>query len=84
MGQSLDREAEGASKSEVSYFEGTSPINEKVLGFEVSVYNTTGVAVVDAIAELVEEQFDLVLTHGGLVLAQPLFEVVIDQLKDKI
>ena len=46
--------------------------------------DAAGVAVVDAIAELVEEQFDLILAHGGFVLAQPFFEVVVDEFEDKV
>ena len=45
--------------------------------------DASGVAVVDAVAELIEEQFDLILSHGGFVFSQPLLEIVLYQLKDE-
>lgn len=84
MGEGLDGETEGACESEICDFEGAGLIDEKILGFKVSVDDATGVAVVDAVAELVEEQFDLILTHAGFVFTQPFLEVVIDQFKDEV
>lgn len=46
--------------------------------------DASGVAVVDAVAELIEEHFDLILSHGGFVFSQPLLEIVLDQLEDEV
>ena len=46
--------------------------------------NPSGVAVVDAVAELVDEEFGLVGAEGVLVLLHVLLEVVIYKFKDEV
>lgn len=46
--------------------------------------DSSGVAVVDAVAELIEEQFDLILTHSMFVFTKVLFHIVVDKLKDQV
>ena len=55
---------------------GTIAINEEILWFEVSVDDSSGVTEVDAIDELVHEQFDLLFGDGVLVLGEEAFEVM--------
>jgi len=55
MCESFDGQAEGSSKSKVSDFECSLPVNEQILRFEVSMDDSTSMAIVNAIAELVEE-----------------------------
>lgn len=84
MGEGLDGQAESSGQSEVGDLEGAGLIDEQVLWFEVAVDDPPGVAVVESVAELVEEKLDLVRGHGGLVLPHVLLEVVVDQLEDQI
>jgi hypothetical protein len=46
--------------------------------------NPSGMAVIESIAELIDEQFDLVGCHGGFVLAHVFFEIIVDQFKNQI
>lgn len=55
MSESLNRNAEGSSESEISNFEIASPIHQQILGFEIPVNNPSRVAVVDTIDKLVQE-----------------------------
>ena len=68
MGQSLDRDAEGSSKPKVSDLQVSCFIDQKILGLQIPVDDSPGVAVVDSIDELVEEEFDLVWADGVFVL----------------
>jgi hypothetical protein len=81
MSECFDGQAEGSGKSEVSEFQSSTFIYEKVLGFEISVDDPSGVAVVESVAELIDKEFDLVGSHGGFVLAHVFFEVIVDQFK---
>jgi len=54
------------------------------LGFKIAVDDSTGVAIVESVTELVKEKFDLISGHGGFVLTHVLLEVIIDQLEDQI
>lgn len=54
------------------------------MGFKIAVDDSTGVAIVESVTELVKEQFDLIGGHGGFVLTHVLLEVIIDQLEDQI
>jgi hypothetical protein len=54
------------------------------LGFKIAVDDSTGVAIVESVTELVKEQLDLIGGHGGFVLTHVLLEVIIDQLEDQI
>jgi hypothetical protein len=78
MREGFDGKTEGSGESEVSDFEGSLSVDEKILRFEVSVNDSAGVAVVDAVAELIKEEFDLVGGHGVFVLAQVFLHVVLD------
>ena len=82
VSEGLDGKGEGAGESKVCDFESASSVDEEILGLEISVDDPPGVAVVDAIAELVEEELDLVLAHGVFVLTEVFLEVVLDELKD--
>ena len=73
MGKGFDGEGKGACKSKVSNFEGARAVNEEILRFEVPVDNPPAMAVVDAIAQLVDKQFNLLFSHGMFVFAQVLF-----------
>ena len=46
--------------------------------------DSSSMAVVDAVAQLVEEELDLILTHSMFVLAQVLFHIVVDKFKDQV
>lgn len=84
MGEGLDGQTEGTGKSKVSNLEVSLTIDEKVLRFEVSVDDASGVAVVDAVDELEEEELDLVRGHGVLVLTQIFLHVVLHDFKDQV
>jgi len=60
MSQSLNGQSESSGKPKISDFESASAINEQILRFEVSMNDSSGVAVVDSVAQLVEKQFDLI------------------------
>lgn len=77
VSERLDGETEGASESKISDFEGACLVNEKVLGLEVPVDDPAGVAVVESVAELEEEELDLVVAHALLVLAHVFLQVII-------
>lgn len=77
VSERLDGETEGASESKISDFEGACLVNEEVLGLEVPVDDPAGVAVVESVAELVEEELDLVVAHALLVLAHVFLQVII-------
>jgi hypothetical protein len=84
MREGLDGETEGPGKSKVSDLEGSGPVNEQILRFEVPMDDPAGVAVVYAVAKLVEEQLHLVSSHGMFVLTQIFLHVVFDQLEDEV
>lgn len=52
--------------------------------FKIAVDNSAGVAIVEPITELIEEEFDLIGGHGGLVLTHILLKVIVDQLENQI
>jgi hypothetical protein len=82
--EGLDGQAEGAGESEVGNLEGARLVDEKILGLEVAVDDPARVAVVEAIAELVEEELDLVRGHRRLVLPHVLLQVVVHQLEYEV
>ena len=84
VGEGFDGEGKGACKSEVSNFEKARAVDEQILRLEVPVDNPPAVAVVDAIAQLVDEQFDLLFGHGMFVLAQVLFQIVLYKFKYQV
>lgn len=84
MSEGLDGQTKGTGKSEVSNLEVSLTIDEEVLRFEVSVDDASGVAVVDAVDELEEEEFDLVGGHGVLVLTQVFLHVIFHDFKDQV
>lgn len=53
VSQCLDGDSESASKSKVSNFKISSSIDKKILGFKIPVDNSTRVAVVDPVDELI-------------------------------
>lgn len=59
MGVCAEWDAEGASETEVSDLKIAFRIDKEVLGFEVAVENTVGVAVTNARHELCGELLDL-------------------------
>lgn len=84
MGEGLNGQTEGSGQSKIGDLEGACLVDEEVLRLEVAVNDSAGMAVVEPITELVEEQLHLVRSHGGLVLAHVLLQVVVDQLEDQI
>lgn len=59
MGVGAQRHTESACESEIGEFEVTGAIDEEILRFEVAVKDAMGVAVADALQELVCEFLDL-------------------------
>lgn len=59
MGICAERDAEGASETEVTDFEVAVFVDEEVLRLEIAVEDTVGVAVSDSGEELVCELLDL-------------------------
>ncbi len=51
---------------------------------EITMDDSPGVAVVESIAELVEEELHLIAAHRLLVLTHVLLQVVVHQLKHKV
>jgi hypothetical protein len=84
MRECFNRDTKGSSKSKICDFEGSLPVNEKILRFQVSMHDSAGMAVVDAVAELVEEELDLVGGHGMFVLTQVFLHVVVDEFKNQV
>lgn len=84
VGQGFDRQTESSCQSKVSNFECSCPINEQILRFEVAVNDSASMAVVDAIAELIKEEFDLISGHSMLVLAKVFLHIVVHKLKDQV
>jgi len=58
VGVGAKGDAEGAGETEIGELEVSILVNKKVLGLEVAVKNTVGVAVADAVAELPHELLD--------------------------
>lgn len=67
MGQSLDGNPKSTSKSKISNLKIACPIHQQILRLQVSVYNSSRVAIIDSIHKLIEEKFDLVGCDGVLV-----------------
>ena len=84
MRQSFDGKTKCSGKSEISNLKVASSINKKILRLKISMDNPSRVAVVDSVAELIEKELGLVRCHGEFMLAQVLFHVVFNQLKDQI
>ena len=84
VSESLDGQAEGTGKAKISNFESAHLVNQQILRLEVPVDDPPGVAVVEAVAQLVEEQLHLIGSHRLLVLAHVFLEIVVDKFKDKI
>ena len=64
MGKSFDWQAECPCQPKISYFKGAGFINEQVLRFEISMNDSPGVAIVNSVAKLIKEEFDLIRSHG--------------------
>ena len=80
----FDGKTEGSCESKVCDFEGSCPVNEEILWFEISVNDPASMAVVDAVAKLIEEEFNLIGSHGMFVLAQVFLHVVVHKFKDQV
>lgn len=70
MGVGAEGHAKGASEAEVADFEVAVFVDEEILGFQVAVEDTVGVAVAHARDELVGELLDLenintLISHAG-------------------
>ena len=76
VGKSFNWKAESPRKPEISDFKSASAINQQILRFKVSVDDSSGVAIVYAIAKLIKKQFDLVRSHSQLMLAEVFLHVV--------
>lgn len=59
MGICAERNAKGASESEIADFEVSIFVDEEVLRFEIAVEDAVGVAVANAREKLVRELLDL-------------------------
>lgn len=46
--------------------------------------DSSGMAVVDSVAELIEEKFDLICSHGVFVFAEIFFHIIVNEFKDEI
>lgn len=55
MSECFNGKREGSSKSEICNFESSCSINEKILGLKIPMDDPPSMAVVDAIAKLVEK-----------------------------
>ena len=92
VGVRLDRDREGAAKTEVGDFTEREAarlvVDEKVLGLQVAVHDTVLVAVGDSADELVHELLDLGAFHGELRATAEtihiLFEVGGEVLEDEV
>lgn len=67
VGEGLDGDSESACQPEVSYFEIAGPVDEQVLRLEVAMDDPAGVAVIDPVHQLVQEQLHLIGSDGVLV-----------------
>lgn len=59
-------------------------IDEEVLRFKVSVDDSARVAIVDSIAKLIKEEFDLIGGHCVFVFAQIFFHVIFHEFKYQV
>mmetsp|Transcript_5011 Transcript_5011/g.8544 ORF Transcript_5011/g.8544 Transcript_5011/m.8544 type:complete len:261 (-) Transcript_5011:25-807(-) len=83
VGEVLHGDAESSSQAEVSQLEHSLPVDEQVLGLEVSVQHLVLVALGDSIKQLVKEGLDLVFHEGSLGLVKELLEVLVEELEDE-
>jgi hypothetical protein len=86
VGVGADGDAESAGESEIGKFEIAVTIDKKVLGLQIAVKNSVGVAKSNSAEHLVQERLDL---HGGkaagcLMLVHVLLEVVLEKLKHEM
>jgi hypothetical protein len=86
MSVSANWDSECAGKSEIGKFEDTITVDEKVLGFQITVKNTMRVTEVDSFEHLVHQRFDLRSSEAadGLVPIHVPFEVMLETLKHKV
>lgn len=84
MGESFDWNAKSPCQSEICYFQVTMLINEQILRFEVSVYDSPRMAVVEPIDDLKHEKFNVVRRQTVLVLREVLLQVVVHILEDQL
>jgi hypothetical protein len=84
MSVSFDRKAKGTSETEIGELNYSIFVNKEVLGFQVTVHNSVGVAISRALEDLVGEALHFLRGKGSSHMAHVLFEIELAILEDQV